>query len=80
MKNKSSQRKTNLYVKFSSIGIQMGMVIFLFTWLGDYLDDVFKYKTPWFTIVLSLMGVIGSMALIIRAVIKLNKRNDSSNT
>jgi F0F1-type ATP synthase assembly protein I len=80
MKKGSSQWKGNMYIRFSSIGIQMGLIIFLFSWLGVFLDEHYSNETPWFTLVLSLLGVIGSMALIIRAVIKLNKRNDSSNT
>ena len=79
MKNKSSARKSNLYIRFSSVGIQMGAVIFLFTWLGVYLDDYFKNKTPWLTIVSSLVGVIGSLFLIIRGVTKLNQSDDSAN-
>ena len=79
MKNKSSARKSNLYIRFSSVGIQMGAVIFLFTWLGVYLDDYFKNKTPWLTIVFSLVGVIGSLFLIIREVTKLNQSDDSAN-
>jgi len=79
MKKGSSKWKGNMYIRFSSIGIQMGLIIFLFSWLGVFLDEHYSNETPWFTLVLSLLGVIGSMALIIRAVIKLNKRNDSSN-
>jgi F0F1-type ATP synthase assembly protein I len=80
MRKGSPQWKGNIYVRFSSIGIQMGLIIFLCTWFGVYLDERYSNTTPWFTLALSLIGVIGSMALIIRAVIKLNKRNDSSNT
>jgi len=80
MKKGSSQWKGNMYIRFSSIGIQMGLIIFLFSWLGVYLDERYSNETPWFTLVLSLLGVIGSMVLIIRAVTKLNKRNDSTNT
>lgn len=57
----------------------MGAIIFLFTWLGVYLDDYFQNKTPWLTIVLSLFGVIGSLFLIIREVLKLNQNDDSKN-
>jgi F0F1-type ATP synthase assembly protein I len=57
----------------------MGATIFLFTWLGVYLDDYFKNKTPWLTIILSLFGVIGSLVLVIREVTKLNQQDDSKN-
>ncbi|MDC0297023.1 AtpZ/AtpI family protein [Crocinitomicaceae bacterium] len=79
MKKQSPGWKSNIYIRFSSIGIQMGATIFLFTWLGVYLDDYFKNKTPWLTIILSLFGVIGSLVLVIREVTKLNQQDDSKN-
>ena len=82
MKNKhpSMKRKANKYVKFSSLGIQMGLIIFAFTWGGMYLDDYFLTKTPWCTVVLFLTGVIGSLALIIKEVIQMNNEDDSEKT
>lgn len=79
MKQKSSGRKSNIYIRFSSVAIQMAAVIFVFTWLGLYLDDYFRSETPWLTIVLSLFGVIGSLALVIREVLKLDQNDDSKN-
>ena len=55
----------------------MGAIIFIFTWLGVYLDEYLKMKTPWMTIAFSLFGVIGSLTLIIREVLKLNQNDDS---
>tara|TARA_B100001287_G_scaffold276042_1_gene285534 strand:+ start:9807 stop:10055 length:249 start_codon:yes stop_codon:yes gene_type:complete len=79
MKNKqhSLKGKANKYVKFSSLGIQMGLIIYAFTWGGMFLDEHYEMLTPWFTIVLSLSGVIGSLSLVIREVIKMNKEDDS---
>ena len=79
MKNKqpSIKRKVNKYVKFSSLGIQMGLIIYIFTWGGMLLDDRYEMSTPWFTVALSLFGVIGSLVLVIREVIKMNKHDDS---
>ena len=79
MKKQSQGWKSNIYIRFSSMGIQMGATIFLFTWLGVYLDDYFKNKTPWLTIVLSLIGVIGSLVLVIREVSRLNQQDGSEN-
>lgn len=70
------RRKANKYVKFSSLGIQMGLIIFVFTKGGLWLDSYFKTEMPWYTVGLSLTGVIGSLSLIIREVIKMND-NDS---
>ena len=79
MKSKPSKirRKANKYVKFSSLGIQMGLIIFIFTKGGLWLDHYYHTETPWYTVGLSLTGVMGSLILIIREVIKMNNENDS---
>jgi len=59
------------FARFSSVGIQMGVIIALFTWLGSYLDGSYKMKTPWWTLGLSLFGVIAGLTLVIKEVIKM---------
>ena len=76
MKKQSSGWRSNMYIRFSSIGIQMGAIIFIFTWLGIYLDEYLKMETPWMTILLSLFGVIGSLVLIIREVSNLHQDHE----
>jgi F0F1-type ATP synthase assembly protein I len=64
------------YAKYSGLGIQMGVIIAGFTWLGTFLDT--KYNTnPLWTVVLSLSGVFIGLYLIIREVIKMNKDDDN---
>ncbi len=65
--------KVNVFARFSFVGIQMAVVIVVFTFLGDYLDGVFEFKTPWMTIVCSVLGVFGGLYLVIKEVISLNK-------
>ncbi len=64
------------FARFSSLGIQMGVIIGVFTWLGTYLDDRYQMKTPWWTIGLTLFGVAAALILVIREVIKMGKEND----
>lgn len=64
------------FARFSTVGIQMGVIIALFTWLGTYLDEKYHTKTPWWTIGLSLFGVIAGLVLVIREVIQMSKEND----
>jgi predicted MFS family arabinose efflux permease len=66
------KKKANVYLRFSSIGIQMGGIIAFFTWLGTYLDKKQVTETPIWTIVLSLFGVAGSLYLVIREVRKID--------
>ena len=65
------------FARFSSVGIQMGVIIALFTWLGTYLDDRYHTKTPWWTIGLSLFGVIAGLVLVIREVVKMGKEDEN---
>lgn len=64
------------FARFSSVGVQMGVIIALFTWLGTYLDDKYRTKTPWWTIALSLFGVVAGLVLVIREVIKMSKEDE----
>jgi F0F1-type ATP synthase assembly protein I len=47
-----------------------------FSWLGYYLDQKYKSKTPWWTIGLSLFGVFISLYVVIREVLKMNQDNE----
>lgn len=40
------------------MGIQMAGIIAFFAWLGTYFDKKFQTTTPWWTVSLSLFGVI----------------------
>ncbi|MDG1147697.1 MAG: AtpZ/AtpI family protein [Crocinitomicaceae bacterium] len=73
---KPNPKKTNnfsKYARFSALGIQMGVIIGFFSWLGVFLDDRYQSKTGWWTIGLSLFGVTAALYLVIRVVIKLSK-------
>jgi F0F1-type ATP synthase assembly protein I len=47
-----------------------------FSWLGYYLDQKYKSKTPWWTIGFSLFGVFISLYVVIREVLKMNQDNE----
>jgi F0F1-type ATP synthase assembly protein I len=72
-KNKSDQ-KINAYAKFSSMGIQMGVLIFLGVYGGQKLDEKYQTKTPWFTIVGSLLGVFAGLYVVLKGVIKMGDK------
>ena len=71
MSENGSGKGLNKFARFSALGIQMGVIIALFTWLGTWLDDKYHTSTPWWTIGLSLFGVTASLILVIREVIKM---------
>lgn len=77
MKSNKKPNGFSKYARFSALGIQMGVIIGFFSWLGVYLDDKYQSETDWWTIGLSLFGVSAALYLIIREVIKLSKDNES---
>ncbi len=64
------------FARFSGLGIQMGAIIAGFTWLGTFLDQKYATKTPWWTIGLSLFGVMAGLYLVIKEVIKMGKEDE----
>jgi F0F1-type ATP synthase assembly protein I len=74
--NKNPKSNYSPYLRLTSAGLQMAGVIAGFSFLGYYLDTLFKLKTPWWTIILGLTGVGTGLYIIIREVIEISKRND----
>jgi hypothetical protein len=68
------KNRTNVYLRFSSLGLQMGGIIAFFTWLGTFLDKKQVNETPVWTIILSLFGVTASLYLVIKEVNKIDKK------
>lgn len=78
MSNRKKNPKPNNspYLRLTSAGLQMTGVITAFSYLGYYLDSRFNLSTPWWTIVLGLMGVGTGLYIVIREVTEISKKND----
>lgn len=74
--NNTNKKNFNTFARFSTVGIQMGVIIAGFAWLGNFLDTKYKYDTPWWTLGLTLFGVAAGLTLVIREAIKMSKQND----
>jgi hypothetical protein len=77
MKSTSGNSKSKVWLKFSSLGLQMGLSIYLASLLGVWLDknhpsDFFAYNK-----VLTLFAVFGSTYSVIRQVIKMSNEEDA---
>lgn len=68
------KNRTNVYLRFSSLGLQMGGIIAFFTWLGTFLDKKQVNEIPVWTIILSLFGVTASLYLVIKEVNKIDNK------
>lgn len=71
-----NKKQLNKYLRFSSIGIQMGAIIGGLAYLGVWLDEKYNPEGHLYTLILTLFGVGASMYLVIREVIKMSKEND----
>lgn len=78
MSDKNSDRKDNLnqYIRFSSVAIQMGVIITAGALGGNWLDDYFGFETPILTIILSLLAIGIALYLVIKEVNNMTKEND----
>ena len=67
----SGEEGVKPYLKYSGMAFQMIGAMVLAAWGGRKLDDYFQTENPWFTILLLVLAVIGTMALVI---LSLNKK------
>lgn len=65
------KKPLNQFLKFSNLGIQMGLIIGLGSYLGFRLDRYFKLESV-FTICLSLTAIFGALFYVIREVKKID--------
>lgn len=67
----NKNKPLNKWIQLISIPAQMGIVIFLFAYLGQYLDG--KYHSENYVKVFTVVGVFLAMYNVIRQVNQLNK-------
>jgi ATP synthase protein I len=72
-KDSSPTPKPNLYLRYSGLGVQMICTIGAFTYGGIKLDEYLQNTTPLATIILSLLGVIGSLIVVVRGLTQESK-------
>ncbi len=66
MKPKRKTEGLNQYLKFSGMGLQLGIIITLFALGGRWLDNKYQTETPYFTAGLALFGVCVGIYLMIK--------------
>jgi len=68
-KNKDDlKRSLKSYAKYSSLGLQMGALIFMGAYGGKWLDAQQSYEKPWFTLVGTLGGMGFGLYLFLRGI------------
>ncbi len=72
-------RALNSYAIYSSMGIEMGVIIVLGVFGGIKADEALS-TSPIFTIILSLAGVAIALYVMIKTVLKPKKSNKNEST
>ena len=77
MDNKTPNKNNfNKWLVFMGIPFQMGIVIFLFTYFGMWLDEKYSEgSSSLYTIIFSLLSVFIALYNVIRQVKNINKNN-----
>lgn len=71
MTQNNKLKPLNKWIQLISIPAQMGIVIFLFAYFGQYLDE--KYQSENYVKIFTILGVFLAMYNVIRQVNQLNK-------
>lgn len=73
MKEKSPKNKINKWIVFTSMPFQMGVTIYLFYWVGAWLDGKYDVEGTWWTKGLTMLGVVASLYQFIRQANQISK-------
>ncbi len=73
---KSNNKNTSKWLALINIPIQMGVIIFLFSYFGTWLDE--KYPSPkvYYVKILVVVGVFLSLYNVMRQVNEINKSSE----
>lgn len=72
-KDKSNKPKLNKWIVFTSMPFQMGVTIYLFYKLGDWLDLKYDIVGGWWTKGLTMLGVVASLYQFIKQANRISK-------
>lgn len=75
--NSKKSKPNNLknIARFSGVGIQMGVTIYLGAFAGKWLDEKYPSNKNWFTIGCTLLAVVISIYAVVQELNRYNKNN-----
>ncbi|MFC3334886.1 AtpZ/AtpI family protein [Flavobacterium palustre] len=73
METKPNNKKPGKWLALINIPIQMGVIIFLFAYLGDWLDENHPHPKIYYNKILVMVGVFLALYNVIRQVNEINK-------
>jgi membrane protein DedA with SNARE-associated domain len=69
-KKPEKQGQFNHFLKYSGLGIQMALTIYVGHWLGQYVDSQTQQPNPFWTQIITLIAVFLAIVSVIRQVIR----------
>lgn len=60
-------------MKYSGMGIQMGIIILVFTYAGRWLDSYAAFSKPYLTVLCALIGIFAALYTSLKDIIKSDK-------
>jgi len=76
MENNDTKKKRNKWIALINIPIQMGFIIFVFAYVGRWLDDAYPNPNRVYTKAITLVGVFLALYNVYRQVNELGKSED----
>lgn len=74
MQNKKKQ--LNNYIRFSAMGLQMGVTIAVGAIFGQWLDEKYPNSFQMYTVIFSLLAVFGAIYNVVRQVLHISKKKE----
>jgi F0F1-type ATP synthase assembly protein I len=71
---KSKKKQLNPYIKYSSLTIQMAVIIAAGAFFGDHLDKKHTSEIPIYTITLSLLSIFLALYYVLKKIINHNEK------
>ena len=69
---KRQKNPLSKYLKLTGIAVQMGVTIYLSVYFGKKLDQIYPNEKNWFTLGLTLVGLVVAMYMVVVQTKKLN--------
>jgi len=76
MENQQKKKQRNKWLSLINIPIQMGVIVFLFSQLGQWLDHKFPNKHTIYVKILTIVGVALAFYNIARQLKEINKSEE----
>jgi F0F1-type ATP synthase assembly protein I len=78
MDEEKKKNGSSKFARLSGIGLQMGVTIFLGSFIGKSLDDKYPSDKKWYTILFTLLFVGISLYNVLKQLNKINAEDDNS--